>query len=236
MVRCLVVVLVALLVFPVAAGAEALQVNTSIKPPFSTEDQTGFIDRMLAELGERMDREIRLRRLPPERALMIINDGKSDIELPRIAGLEKTYPNLVMVPEKVLDYHFVAFSRTKKRYESWADLKDTRVGYLIGWKIYEKNVPSEALVTKLRQPLQLLQMLENGRIDVALYEREAGQYIIRENGFDTIDTNCIPLADRPMYMYMHEKHADIVPVVASHLRAMKDDGTYARIFEAEPDQ
>ncbi|SOB59033.1 conserved exported protein of unknown function [Pseudodesulfovibrio profundus] len=233
MFRSVVVVLFVVLVLPVSGNAGALQVNTSIKPPFSTVDETGCIDQLLKELGKRLDQQINLVRLPPERALIVINEGKSDMELPRIAGLEKKYPNLVMVPEKVLDYHFVAFSRTKTKYDSWDDLKGMRVGYIIGWKIFEKNVPPEADVTKLRQPLQLMEMLEQGRIDVALYERAAGQHIIHEKGFTTIETFCTPLADRPMYLYMHNKHADIVPVVASHLRAMKEDGTYSKIFTSQ---
>jgi hypothetical protein len=44
----------------------------------------------------------------------------------------------VQVPEKVIDYHFVAFSQPHPLPEmTFNRLKRYRVGVMIGWKIYE---------------------------------------------------------------------------------------------------
>lgn len=212
-----------------AMASEVLKVNTSIKPPFSTKAQTGFIDLLIKELGRRMGWEMELVRQPPERALLSANAGFSDIELPRIGGLQKTYPNLIQIEEKVIDYHFVAFSRFKKPLPSWDGLIGERVGYLIGWKIFESNVSDSAAITKLRRPDQLFEMLDQGRIDVALYERYAGWARIRSQGYDSIKECEPPLATRPMYMYIHASRKNLADAITHHLRAMKADGTYQQL-------
>ena len=97
--------------FPHADALERLKINTSIKPPFSTAALDGYFDLFIMELFTRSDIAVELVRLPPERALRYANDGVSDGEIPRIDGLSSVYPNIVLVPEKVIDYHFVAFSQ-----------------------------------------------------------------------------------------------------------------------------
>ncbi len=224
----LLVLSVCLWVMPAVAGP-SLKVNTSIKPPFSTEDQTGFFDLLIKELGKRIDCEFLLVRQPAARALISVNEGLSDAELPRIAGLQRKYPNLVQVEEKIIDYNFVAFTRTGVRVKSWDDLADKQVGYLIGWKIFENNVPQTANVTKLQKPHLLFDMLDSGRLDVALYERHAGLRNIREHGHTSIKECETPLAVKPMYMYLHKSHVGLAPLLAQALKDMKADGTYQRI-------
>ncbi len=216
-----------------SAMCDTLKVNTSIKPPFSTKDEAGFFDLLVKELGKRIGHEVEFVRQPPARALFSANEGVSDVELPRIAGMEKKYPNLVMVGENIIDYNFVAFMRgpDSEQIQSWGDLKELRIGYLHGWKIFENNVPSEATVDKLNKPNLLFDMLENGRIDVALYESYAGWNNLRAHGHTGIHECKTPLAVKPMYMYFHKAHADLVPRASKALRQMKADGTYDKIKE-----
>jgi len=65
-------------------------------------------------LSKRLDIPFEIVRLPAERAMINVNSGESDGELPRIAGLSNKYTNIVQIPEKLLDYSFVAFSQPKK--------------------------------------------------------------------------------------------------------------------------
>lgn len=210
-----------------------IRINTSIKPPFSTSNETGFFDLLVKELGKRLGQAVELVRLPPERALYSLNNGLSDAELPRIAGLETTYPNIIRVDEPLLDYNFVAFIRgtSSDVCGEWDDLSGHRVGYLVGWKIFEANVPRQASVSKLTKPPLLFRMLEEGRIEAALYERYAGRDQIAKGGFPDLNECPTPLAVRPMYMYLNKGHAELVPRVSEVLRQMKADGTYDRIVK-----
>ena len=217
-------------------AADTLKINTSIKPPFSTAEMDGFFDRLLVTLFSRNGIAIELVRLPPERALHYVNEGVSDGEVPRIGGLSKTYPNIVQVPEKLIDYHFVAFSQPRPLPDMSFDvLQHYRVGLLIGWKIYETRVPPDTVLSRLTGPLQLFLMLANDRIDVGLYERYAGHYLIRSNGFTDIYECRPPLAVRPMFLYLNRKHASLAMPLAESLRAMNADGTLAAIKRATLD-
>lgn len=214
-----------------ASAEGTLKINTSIKPPFSTEDETGFFDLLVKELGTRLDVQTELVRLPPERALVSANENISDAELPRIAGMEKNYPNLVMVDEPVVEYNFVAFSKRCLRITSWDDLDGVQTSYLIGWKIFENNVPRTAEITRLRTPESMFAMLDVGRTEVALYERYAGRNILKELNLPLIRECEGPLAVKPMYLYFHKSHVGLADKAAEALRQMKRDGTYQRIHD-----
>lgn len=227
-----VLILVAFLFLPAAAqSGEPLRINNSIKPPFSTKDETGFLDLLTRELFGRLGLKVEFVRLPPERALMFVNMGKSDGELPRIAGLEKKYPNLIRVPEKVVDYDFVSFSRGRCKGGGWKSLSGRSVGYIIGWKIFEKNVPETVQALRLTAPLQLFTLLERNRVDTVLYERHAGRYILKNKGITDIVECDEPLAVKPMYLYLNKNRSDLVAKAAEALREMKREGTYERIFK-----
>lgn len=213
-----------------AMAGTTLKVNTSIKPPFSTADESGFFDLLIKELFKRAKIDTELVRLPAERALFSANEGVSDIELPRIAGMEKKYPNLVMIPEKVIDYKFVAFTRTSVPIKTWNDLEKMRVGYILGWKIFEANIPEDLTLSKLKNPSQLFAMLDGRRLDVVLYESYAGWNIIQNQKISAQECTP-PLAVRPMYMYLNKDNKALVSILDQHLKAMKADGTYQKIVE-----
>lgn len=212
-------------------SAESLKINTSIKPPFSTEQGSGFFDLLIAELSARVGVHIELARLPAERALQMVNDGLSDGDLPRISGLSSTYPDLIEVKEPVIDYHFVAFKHKEYKSKSvcWEKLKDKNVGFIIGWKIYEKKVSTSASVTRVSSPAQLFKVLNSRRIDVALYERYAGRYQIQSQNYLELEECKYVLAVRPMHIYLNKKHEKLADVFSEELKEMKNDGSWDKI-------
>lgn len=215
------------------AADAMLRVNTSVKPPYSTQEENGALDLVLREVFNRIGREIVFVRLPPERALYVANEGKSDAEVPRIRGLERKYPNLIMVPESILDYDFVAVTCLDDiEVNGWADLGHHSVGYIIGWKIFEENVPVEAETTRVATPSQLMQMVAYRRIQVGLYERYAGHHLARHMDLSCLREAGPPLSTLPMYLYLHASHASLVPRLTQALKDMKRDGTYAKILRA----
>lgn len=209
----------------------ALQINTSVKPPFSTTQKDGFFDLLLEELFARVGVEVDLVRLPAERALQMVNGGLSDGDVPRIAGLTTRYSDLIMVEEPVADYFFVAFTNGGEAHRGICERKfsDNYIGLIIGWKIYENMVPEATPKTSVSSATQLFQLLNEGRIDIALYERYAGSYLVQEKQYDNIEECSEPLAVRPMYLYLHKRHKEIGKVLAEELKAMKIDGSWQRI-------
>jgi polar amino acid transport system substrate-binding protein len=220
------------LLLPGAFAAErpVLVLNDTNDPPYTTPDHNGFLDVVAGEAFRRVGVELRLIKLPAERGLINANEGSEDGDLTRIAGLEKTYPNLIRVPEKLVDWQFAAFSKDKTIPSTWSALQQHDVGLIKGWKIYEKAFAGSEHVSTADDPAQLFQLLEMNRIEVALYERRLGLALMKQEGLKDIRPLVPPLDTREMFIYLHMRHAPLVPKLAEALRAMKREGFYQRMY------
>jgi len=212
-----------------AAELPTLVLNSASAPPFATDSGDGFLDIIIGEAFRRAGLGLKIVRLSGERGLKNANDGLEDGELARIGGMEKMYPNLVPVPGKVVDYHFVAFTRhAKLNNASWETLEPLSVGFLRGWKIYERSLKPGTKTTVVDTPEQLFSILDKDRIDVALYERSLGMALIEKMGIKNLHVVEPALTELEMFIYLHKKHADKVPAVASALHDLKAEGFYER--------
>ncbi len=212
-----------------AVGRPVLVLNDTNEPPFTTAQGDGFIDIVVTEAFRRAGAELRLIKLPAERGLINANAGIEDGDMVRVAGLEQQYPNLIRVPEKLLDWEFVAFSKNKAIPANWEVIRQQAVGLIKGWKIYEQHMTGAKQVVTADDPAQLFQLLTHNRIEVALYTRWMGQAYIQQHQMKEIRALTPPLATREMFIYMHKRHADRVPKIAEALRALKREGFYQRI-------
>jgi len=208
-------------------AAQEITLNTTGKPPLNTPQLTGFMDLVAKEAFRRIGYTLKTVQLPAERGLINVNAGLEDGEMSRINGLNKLYPNLIQVPEKIMDWEFVAFSSNKiSLTQGWQSLLPYSVAFINGWKILEKNVPIKTDITKVRTPEQLFLMLSKNRADLILYERWGGLLYTRTNKITAIKQLQPPLATKKMFIYLHKKHTTLIPKLASSLKKMKLDGTY----------
>lgn len=213
-----------------AANEVTLVLSDTYDAPYTTASGDGFLDLVAREAFRRAGFNLKMVPVSPERALLNANAGIEDGVSARIAGLEKNYPNLVRVPEKVLDFPFVAFARQSKLANAnWATLVPVSVGHIQGWKIFEQNLKPGTPVTIVDTAEQLFTMLDKDRIDVALYERWLGLALAKKMGIKNIHVIEPALADREMFIYLNKRHADKVSAISAALRALRDDGTYTRI-------
>ena len=213
-----------------AANEPTLVLSDTYDTPYTTETGDGFLDRVLEEAFRRAGFRLKMVRVSPERALLNANSGIEDGVSARIAGLDKNYPNLVRIPEKVLDFPFVAFAQQAKLSNaSWDTLATASVGHIHGWKIFEQNLKPGTSTTVVDTAEQLFTMLDKNRIDVALYERWLGLALAKQMGIKNIRVVEPALADREMFIYLNKRHADKVPAIATALRSLKADGSYTRI-------
>jgi polar amino acid transport system substrate-binding protein len=192
----------------------------------------GFIDQLAREMFKRIGVEVEVTRVPSERSLINVNAGLDDGDLFRVAGLEKEYPNLVLVPEKMLDNDFVVFTKRKDiQIRTWDDLKPYSVAFVTGWKPYELNVKGTRDLTKTPSIHELLPLLDNGRADLVLMDRWQGGWVAKQQGYTgrVLDP---PLARFEEFMYLNKKHAALAPRAARALADMKADGSYKKLYDA----
>lgn len=213
-----------------AATLPVLVLNDTNAPPYTAPDQSGFLDAVAGEVFRRAGIELKLVKLPAERALRIANAGIGDGDMVRIAGLEAHYPNLVRVPEKLVDWSFTAFSKDASFPARWDVLRQRQVGHIKGWKIYEEQLAGAPHVISVDDAAQLFRLLELDRIEVALYTRWQGDALVRQQDIKGVHALEPPLATREMFIYLHKRHAALVPRLTAALRAIKAEGLYDRLY------
>ena len=212
---------------PAVLATPVIRLNTTGQPPLNTPNQQGFMDEVATEAFRRIGYQLKTVRLPAERGLKNANRGLVDGEMSRIQGLDKRYPNLVRVPEKIMDWEFVVFSDKPIDLEKgWRSLSNKSIAHINGWKIFEKNTPLSAEVTKVNNAGRLFKLLFKKRTDYILYERWGGLYLLREFGAKQVSLRYPPLATKEMFIYLHNSHSNLVPKLSAAITAMKDDGTY----------
>ena len=226
-----------LLVFWIATSSagQTLVINVTGDEPLNTADHKGFLDLVGLEMFRRIGRKVDLVRLPAERALINVNAGLQDGEMSRIKGLEKKYPNLIRVPETVMTWEFVAFSKNNIRpIKSWVSLKGYTVGIINGWKILEANVPMDVEVIKVRDAGRLFNLLFRKRVDVIIYEKWAGLSKLKKTGKDKGRNRFImhkpALVKRLMYVYLNKKHDKLIAPLEKALQKLKADGSYQAFY------
>lgn len=212
------------------ASMPVLTLNNPNEPPYSLADGQGFVDVVASEAFRRAGVQLRLVRMPAERGLINANAGIDDGDVSRIAGLEAQYPNLIRVPEKLLDWEFAAFSKTATLPPTWDVIRARRVGHVRGWKIYEQQLTGVPGAVTADDSSQLFRQLQFDRIDVALHERWLGLSFIKRLDLKGVTALEPLLAKREMYIYLNKRHAALVPKIAEALRAMKAEGLYDRLY------
>lgn len=213
-----------------AASEPTLVLSDTYDIPYTTEAGDGFLDLVLDTTFRRAGLRMKLVKVSPERALLNANSGIEDGVSARIAGLEKNYPNLVRVPEKILDFQFVAFAQQSKLNQAnWDTLAPITVGHIHGWKIFEQNLKPGTQTTIVDTAEQLFSMLERNRVDISLYERWMGLALAKKMHLKNIRVVEPPLAEREMFIYLNKRHADKIPAITAAIQAIKSEGFYTKL-------
>ncbi|MFZ6778409.1 substrate-binding periplasmic protein [Undibacterium sp. Ji83W] len=217
-----------------SARAEAtLVLNTPFFAPITSPGRDGVLDLFYAELFKRVGFKVDIQPMSAERSLLNVNNGIDDGDVSRVLGIDKTYPNLVRVPESVMFYQMVVFTRKPSFTVTGADsLKPFDVGILTGWKILERNIVDTRSLLKLETGTQLFSMLDKGRIDVAVIEKLEGLHFIKSLGLKDIKIMEPAFVEGDWFLYLNKKHEALVPRLAEEIRKMKQDGTHKRIFDS----
>ncbi len=219
--------------FPYPALAQtSLSLTTFQVAPLSTPDQKGIGDRVIKEALRRIGIPVKIKQLPSERALINANNGLADGTYVRIAGLEELYPNLVMVPEVILEAEFVTFSkRPSLPVSRWSELGSYRVGIVRGCKIAELNSTGAKSVTRARDLKTAFYLLAADKVDLVVYDRLHGKVLLNSIHQKGIYAGKQPLARQNMYLYLNRKHEALTPRIAGAIRDMKSDGAFLAIVD-----
>jgi polar amino acid transport system substrate-binding protein len=205
--------------------------TTSVSAPLYSEDGSGLYNLLVEEVFKRLNIEMKLVWLPAKRALTYTNDGVYDGNIARTRAVEKKFTNLIRVPEKIFDYEFMAYTKKPSiTLSGWASLKPYAVGIVNGWELVERNLADAKLVTRANDYEQLFNLLDKGRVEVAILDRAMGSWKLKQLGLDIYPIEP-PISKQPMFIYLNKKHESLVPKIARVVADMKQDGTFTAIYE-----
>jgi len=207
--------------------------------PKSMLIDTGFtkpgsllLERIIGEMMRRNNIDMTFHVLPAQRSLERVNSGYADGEAARISTINKTYPNLISVPESIFEIDILAV--TKEKIPSINDLKDLKkfkVTALKGVEIIrrtmqiiqaKKFIPSSTIK-------KMLEMLNSNKVDVILIERLGIFSHFEKFVHQDFYIHKKPLLKKRLYFHLHKKHKALLPIFLKTLQEMKKDGTFARI-------
>lgn len=180
--------------------------------------------RVLTEAYQKLDVSIEFIDYPAERALSHSNSGKADGELGRIAGLNKKYPNMLLVPVPVFWLEGMVFTKEAAfEVDGWKSLKPYRIGIMRGIKFAEKGTDgmNRQVVNTI---IQMFKLLEVERVDVVVETRINGLKCLQDHCISGIKPLEPPLVSKKLYHYLHKKNEILVPRISAVLKEMESQG------------
>ena len=190
-----------------------------------------YLHDILKEALKRTGYDLKVVLLPYDRSLKMVKKGLVDGELVRTSNIEPYYPELIRVPESILEIDIVIISHSPIDLSTgWDALSGQSVGWLLGMKVIEENIPKTAKLSGAKSIKQLLNMLIKNRVDYVVFMRAFGLDYLGDNKHGLIVSEQA-LSSVPNYTYLNKKHKQLVPKLADALRQMKQDGTFQRIIK-----
>ncbi len=185
------------------------------------------LSKILTQAYSNLNMEIITTPILGRRSLLLSNSGQLDGELIRAPIVARDYKNLIQIPTPL--YRFEAYAYAIEpipNIHSWNDLRDYKVGHLIGVVLYEEH--TKHMDRQLSHNYDaLLSILTRGAIDIAVMERY--HFLTRaKSGFHQSPT---PLNTGHVFHYLHKSHAEIVPLVNAEIAKMTQTGEVSKIIE-----
>lgn len=228
-------IVLSLMLFPFLLMSSALSAQTSLT--FTTGDDQRLarakaMNAILQECFRRIGIHLIILPMPSERSLINANSGIEDGNFLRTNTLTYAYPNLMIVPERLTVNRVVAFSKNGKiKINGWKSLFQYNVAYVNGWKNCERELKDHNSVTTVKNENQLFTLLENDRADVGIFELDTGTEELNRLGYTHIKAIEPPIVINDLFLYVHKKHAALIPKIVTTLQVMKQDGTYQNIID-----
>jgi len=170
-------------------------------------------------------------RLPARRSLRESEAGDSDGEVMRAAELEERFPDLIRVPEPLIEHDIVAFTAGNPALlpDGWSDLRGHTICARLGILLVEDKLAAVpgVKVSFAQESEQVFHMLKAGRCDYAVLPRSAW-IEAQEAGITGLAEASPALSHIVAYHFVNKKRAMLVPSLAAVLRQLRAEGYITR--------
>jgi polar amino acid transport system substrate-binding protein len=193
------------------------------------------VSLICADAFQQMGLDAEVRMYPPLRGAIEADAGRIDGEVGRAFTYGKDHPNLIRVEEPLLSFRVTAFTHIPGlKISGWDSLKGTpyRVEYRSGYTTFKANLervlPAQQISSVVDSQIGL-QDVALGRTDIFVDLEEFGQLQLArlQNRYGNVH-NAGLVQDTPVYIYLHKRHAALVPRLAEILSKMKSSDAIRR--------
>lgn len=214
------------LLLAINAGGVAAQTLTLSQIADDPITDSGM--RIVNEAYHRLGIMVKAELLPPERAISYADQGKTDGDVARLGGFESSYHHLQRVPVPLMYIDILAYTAGRQiRIENWQSLRPYRLCVRNGIKVMMDN--TEGMARELVDNTdQAVKMLRARRCDIAILSNMAWLDIDRLQA-GPMRALKPALSVIPLYHYLNEEHADLIPQLSTVLQQMRSDGSISRI-------
>jgi polar amino acid transport system substrate-binding protein len=216
-----------LLSFGITASAEPDVVIAEVENSADAVASRAVIE----EAYDRLGISVEFRSFPAAEALKASNAGKVSAELARIDGIDQVFENLVQIPIPINIIQGSAFSG-KYRFPvtGWHSIRPYKIGIVKGILFAEQNtVGMDRLIFDSYS--ELVQAMNDGRIDVGVMPRVEGLKAIRQVNNENILEMEGVLETLFLYHYVHVSRSDLVDRLKPVLKKMLLSGETRKIRE-----
>jgi len=195
-------------------------------------------ERLLMEVYDRAGIEISITPMPGSRALQEAASGRMDGETLRVFALGENEPRLIRVPTPLSDLQTSVFVPKSSRIQinDASELNDHTSVVVIGVLHTKAITAGVRNVTEVPDPATMFRMVQSGRVEMALTSALDGQAKLAEEGITDLVALEPALKTLELYHYVHEDHADLVPIIDAVVQEMKASGELQELraqFEAD---
>ena len=185
--------------------------------------------QVLSEAYKRINIEVKFKKLPARRSIESSNNGLLDGEVNRIAGIDKKYSNLIMIPFPINFLEGVAFTKKQNiTINGWDSLKPYTIAIRLGTKFAEKGTKGMN-VKKFVSNEKIFNLVSENRYDICVSSRIVGLYQIKKQNLIGIKVLEPPLAKHDLFHYLNKKHDDFVPIISKEIEKMQQEGRISEI-------
>lgn len=217
--------LLAVCLFILPAPAQAGQTLT-----FSTPKEAVFkapIVQRITEAYQQLGIGVRIREFPAQRSIVEAGLGACDGELFRIKGIEKDFPDLIMVDVPCFEVQGFIYLPREKAFEvaGWESIPS---GYTMaapfGIKYIEKAIETHGLKAFfIKGTVNALDFLLSGKADYTISTKELDGLLVHRNLQASLVRLTPPVERIPVFHYLHKQHADLVPRIRKVLMEMHEN-------------
>ncbi len=184
-----------------------------------TNPVSDVVRRKLKRAYQRIGVQVRIYSLPRQRALVAADRGEFDGVVARTAAAANAYKNLLIVPTPVLYVPIRAYGRPEsRRISSLSDLRSLRIGITLGTPYLKEKIVG-LNYRQANTPLQLLQMLKAGRVDVALITQPLAEAAIKKGNISGVTAISNRLFRVPVYHLLNRRHRALLPLINKAIAA-----------------